>query len=97
MSGPDPDLPAPDLNTPDLSVPGTEVPHTSAPGFLRRRNALWQRLRQMQPGTPEFDPATFDPVAFETLLLELSDLTGWSRERVLAGLGIGSSEEPGAG
>jgi hypothetical protein len=62
------------------------------PGFLRRRNALWQRLRQMQPGSPDFDPA-----GFEALLLELSVLTGWSRERVLAGLGIGDSEEPGSG
>jgi hypothetical protein len=62
------------------------------PGFLRRRNALWQQLRQMQPGAPEFDAVTF-----EALLLELSVLIHWSRERVLAGLGIGDSEEPGSG
>ena len=68
--------------TPDLPVPGPE--------FLRRRNALWQGLRQMQPGTPDFDAATF-----EALLLELCALIHWSRERVLAGLGIEDSEEPG--
>ena len=30
-------------------------------------------------------------------VLELSTLIHWSRERVLAGLGIGDSEEPGSG
>ena len=89
MSGPDSDRPLPDVSGPDLNVPGTGVPD---PGFLRRRNALWQQLRQMQPGTPEFDAATF-----EALLLELSALIHWSRERVLAGLGIGGSEEAGSG
>ena len=56
-------------------------------GFLRRRNALWQALRQARPGTPQF----------EARLSELSDLIGWSRQRVLAGLGIGDDEDPGAG
>lgn len=41
----------------------------------------------MQPGSPDFDSA-----GFEALLLELSVLTGWTRERVLAGLGFGASE-----
>ena len=70
-------------------MPGPN-PQLPDPGFLRRRNALWFQLRQMQPGTPEFDAATF-----EALLLELSTLIHWSRERVLAGLGLGA-EEPGA-
>ena len=48
------------------------------PAFLRRRNALWQQLRQDEPGTP----------AFEQRLSQLADLTGWSRERILAGLGL---------
>lgn len=46
--------------------------------FLLRRNALWQRLRVLPPGTPEF----------EATVRELSDLTGWDRARVLAGLGL---------
>ena len=45
--------------------------------FLRRRNALWQQLRQAAPGTPHF----------EQLLTELAELIHWSREQVLAGLG----------
>ena len=57
------------------------------PGFLRRRNALWQELRQATPGTPEF----------EGLLLELSALIGWNRARVLAGLGLDEDAAPGAG
>ncbi len=52
------------------------------PDFLRRRNALWQQLRQAEPGTP----------AFEQRLTQLADLTRWSRERILAGLGL---SEPG--
>ncbi|WP_424950498.1 hypothetical protein [Deinococcus sp.] len=56
-------------------------------GFLRRRNALWQALRQAPPGTPEF----------EALISELSGLIGWSRGRVLAGLGLPGTGEPGAG
>ncbi|GHF34107.1 hypothetical protein HNQ07_000177 [Deinococcus metalli] len=45
---------------------------------LRRRNALWQRLRTEVPGSP----------AFEDAARELSELTGWPRARVLAGLGL---------
>ena len=47
------------------------------PDFLRRRNALWQQLRQAEPGTP----------AFEQHLTQLAELTRWNRERILAGLG----------
>lgn len=50
----------------------------SQPDFLRRRNALWQQLRQAEPGTP----------AFEQRLTQLAELTRWSRERILAGLGL---------
>lgn len=63
------------------SSPESGRPDTA---FLRRRNDLWQRLRQAEPGTPEF----------EALLLELSNLIHWPRERVLAGLGL---DEPDAG
>ena len=70
----------------DPCVPNESLP---APGVLRRRNALWQRLRQAQPGSPDFEAATF-----EALLLELSALIHWSRERVLAGLGLDRPEEP---
>ncbi len=52
------------------------------PGYLRRRNALWQQLRQDEPGTP----------ASEQSLLQLAELTGWSRERILAGLGLSELE-----
>ena len=54
----------------------------SQPDFLRRRNALWQQLRQDEPGTP----------AFEQRLIQLADLTRWSRERILAGLGLSELE-----
>lgn len=55
----------------------------SSSEFLRRRNALWQRLRALsaQPSPP-------DSPEFEAALLELSALTGWDRARVLAGLGL---------
>ncbi|AIZ46006.1 hypothetical protein QR90_14430 [Deinococcus radiopugnans] len=51
--------------------------------FLERRNALWQRLRDLSaeegwPDSPEFGMA----------LQELCDLIGWDRQRVLAGLGL---------
>ncbi len=49
-----------------------------SPDFLRRRNALWRGLRAAHPGSPEF----------ERLLVDLSSLIGWDRERVLAGLGL---------
>jgi hypothetical protein len=45
--------------------------------FLERRNALWAALRQLSPT----DPRT------EHLLQELEAMIGWSREKVLAGLG----------
>ncbi|WP_425146236.1 hypothetical protein [Deinococcus sp.] len=48
------------------------------PDFLRRRNALWQRLRESEPGGPDF----------EQVLAELSALIGWDRSRILAGLGL---------
>ncbi len=51
---------------------------------LRRRNALWQRLRLEPPGTP----------AFEDALRALMDLTGWDRPRLLAGLGLPAQGEP---
>ncbi|CAM3431223.1 hypothetical protein DESA109040_12275 [Deinococcus saxicola] len=51
--------------------------------FLKRRNALWQQLRELSaddgfPASPEFEAA----------LLELSELIGWGRAQVLAGLGL---------
>lgn len=42
-----------------------------------RRNALWAKLRGLEPGT-----------AFEETLAELSALIGWNRARILAGLGL---------
>lgn len=53
--------------------------------FLTRRNGLWARLRALQPGTPDF----------EATLAELSALIGWSRERVVAGLGLAPEEVRG--
>ncbi|GGK30691.1 hypothetical protein GCM10008955_25600 [Deinococcus malanensis] len=50
---------------------------------LRRRNALWLALRTAEPGSEPFAEA----------LQELSELTGWKRARVLAGLGL--TEEDG--
>ena len=46
--------------------------------FLTRRNALWQQLRLLPPASAPFEEA----------LRELAALTGWNRERVLAGLGL---------
>jgi hypothetical protein len=45
---------------------------------LRRRNELWRDLRQLEPTDPHF----------EALLEELMRLTHWSREKILAGLGL---------
>lgn len=45
---------------------------------LRRRNALWRKLRE----TPYPSPA------FEVALAELAALIGWNRARILAGLGL---------
>lgn len=52
--------------------------------FLERRNALWARLRELTPGTPDFEAA----------LAGLSALTGWDRARVLGGLGLGVADAP---
>ncbi|PNY80235.1 hypothetical protein [Deinococcus koreensis] len=52
--------------------------------FLMRRNALWQQLRLLSPGSPDFEGAVRD----------LCALTGWKRERVLAGLGLSPAELP---
>ncbi|SEJ45849.1 hypothetical protein SAMN04488058_108120 [Deinococcus reticulitermitis] len=46
--------------------------------YLRRRNALWVRLRTLSEASPEF----------EEVLAELGALTGWDRARLLAGLGL---------
>jgi hypothetical protein len=48
--------------------------------FLVRRNALWARLRALEPTDPDFEAA----------LAELGALIGWDRARVRAGLGLGS-------
>ena len=54
---------------------------------LETRNALWQRLRQHTPGE-----AGAEREVFEAALHELETLTGWSRARILAGLGISEAE-----
>lgn len=51
-----------------------------------RRNALWQQLRTLPPTSAPFEEA----------LRELATLTGWNRERVLAGLGL-RDEQTAAG
>jgi hypothetical protein len=48
-----------------------------SPDFLKKRNALWAALRQLEPTDPDT----------QALLLELEALIGWSRERIFAGLG----------
>lgn len=53
-----------------------------SPDFLRRRNALWARLRELPPGSPEW----------EATLAELQARIGWPRERVLAGLGLSEDD-----
>lgn len=45
--------------------------------FLRRRNELWRRLRELEP----------DDEQAEAIITELSGLIGWSREKILEGLG----------
>jgi len=50
--------------------------------FLKRRNALWARLRALPPGSPEFGAA----------LADLAEYVGWSRGKVLAGLGLTEAE-----
>ena len=55
--------------------------------FLKRRNALWARLRVLPPGSPEFEAA----------LSDLAAHVGWTRPQVLAGLGLTEADlsEPG--
>jgi len=57
--------------------------------WLRRRNALWQRLRELsaEDGVP-------DSPDFESALRELADMIGWDRQRVLAGLGLNAAPDP---
>lgn len=66
--------------------------------WLERRNALWRTLRQHMPGEADADEAVF-----RAALDQLERHIGWSRERVLAGLGLSGPEpseldwnEPGA-
>jgi hypothetical protein len=65
-----------------------EQPPASTRGdFLRRRNALWQKLRSLERDDPEF----------EATARELEALTRLTRGQVLAGLGFETtrSAEPG--
>ncbi len=55
--------------------------------FLKRRNDLWQQLREL---SAEDDFA--DSLEFEAALLDLCELIGWERTRVLAGLGLTEME-----
>lgn len=59
---------------------------TSTRDFLKRRNALWQQLRAAPIGSAEF----------EDTLAQLSQLIGWDRPRILAGLGLSEEERPTA-
>ena len=54
------------------------------PEFLRKRNALWRELRDLEPDNPKV----------EVLLLELMRLTRWPREKILAGLGWNEPDSP---
>ncbi len=47
------------------------------PDFLKKRNALWAALRQLEPEDPKA----------ERLIEELMTLIAWSREKIYAGLG----------
>lgn len=58
--------------------------------FLERRNALWQLLRQHSPGEPNADAQVF-----EQALTELAGLIGWTRPRILAGLGLSAADSLG--
>jgi hypothetical protein len=53
------------------------MPREGRGEFLRRRNALWARLRLLEPDDPAAGP----------IVEELCALTGLSREQVAAGLG----------
>ena len=52
--------------------------------FLRRRNALWRALRDLEPDDPKIEP----------ILLELMRLTRWPRAKILAGLGWNEADSP---
>jgi hypothetical protein len=63
-----------------MSEPELEqnAPETNAQqAFLRQRNDFWRRLRQLEPNDEHA----------EVLIQELSSLTGWSRQKILEGLG----------
>ena len=66
-------------------------PIRSAQGeYLRRRNALWQALRRLEPGDASFEAALSALVAH----------TGMDRAQVLLGLGLdpsGSGPDSGSG
>jgi len=55
--------------------------------FLKRRNALWARLRALPPGSPEVEGA----------LRDLAAHIGWTRPQVLGGLGLTEADLPEAG
>ncbi len=52
--------------------------HSAQGDYLRRRNDLWRRLRQLEPAE----------AGFEALLAELMALTQQSRAKLLEGLGL---------
>lgn len=54
-----------------------QSPTSSRGDFLRRRNALWQKLRSLERDDPEFQATAH----------ELEALTRLTRGQVLAGLG----------
>ena len=59
-----------------------------SPEWLRRRNALWQRLRELSA-----EDAVPDSAEFESALRELADMIGWDCQRVLAGLGLNAAPD----
>ncbi|TSA87144.1 hypothetical protein FNU79_04435 [Deinococcus detaillensis] len=69
------------------------MPPTDTRAFLERRNALWLTLRQHSPDGFNTDEVNADTQVFEQALTELSELIGWNRPRILAGLGISSAED----
>jgi predicted site-specific integrase-resolvase len=57
---------------------GSGTPHDpERVAFLQQRNDLWRQLRQLEPNDEHA----------EVLIQELSSLTGWSRQKILEGLG----------
>lgn len=67
------------------------MPPINTRAFLERRNALWQVLRQHSPDEPNADVQVF-----EQTLNDLSELIGWSRPRILAGLGFDAADDSAA-